>query len=134
MHGPGDALAWDSGWIDGQDVSADYGGAPLVSFARYTWRVEVRGGGSARSWFDTGVLHADEWRAAWIEHDPETQPPFEPPTDDREPAPRAPPTCPRPATSGASSTCAPPPPCGSPSPPAACTSCTSTATAPATAS
>ncbi|MGW3345645.1 family 78 glycoside hydrolase catalytic domain [Nonomuraea rubra] len=85
VHGPGGALAWDSGWIDGQDVSADYGGAPLVSFARYDWRVEVRGGGSARSWFDTGVLHADEWRAAWIGHDPETDPPFEPPTDDREP-------------------------------------------------
>ncbi|MCF6470583.1 alpha-L-rhamnosidase [Nonomuraea sp. MG754425] len=85
VRGPGDVLAWDSGWIDGPDVSAGYGGAPLASFARYTWQVEVRDGGSARSWFDTGVLHADEWRTAWIEHDPETEPPFEPPTDDREP-------------------------------------------------
>ncbi|GAA2205226.1 alpha-L-rhamnosidase [Nonomuraea monospora] len=85
VRGPGDVLAWDSGWIDGQDVSADYGGAPLQSFARYTWRVETRDGGSAQSWFGTGVLHDDEWRAAWIEHDPETEPPFEPPTDHREP-------------------------------------------------
>ncbi|MEV4172894.1 family 78 glycoside hydrolase catalytic domain [Nonomuraea sp. NPDC049709] len=85
VHGPGGLLAWDSGWIYGQGVSADYGGAPLVSFARYTWQVEVRDGESARSWFDTGVLHPDEWAAAWIAHDPETEPPFEPPTDDREP-------------------------------------------------
>ncbi|GAA3534535.1 alpha-L-rhamnosidase [Nonomuraea rosea] len=85
VHGPGGVLAWDSGWIDGQDVSADYGGGPLASFARYTWQVEVRDGESARSWFDTGVLHADDWRAAWIAHDPETEPPFEPPTDGREP-------------------------------------------------
>ncbi|KAB8195988.1 Bacterial alpha-L-rhamnosidase [Nonomuraea phyllanthi] len=81
--------AWDSGWVEGQDVSAgygaDYGGAPLQSLTRYTWQIDVRGGGSATSWFDTGVLHADEWRAAWIGHDPETEPPFEPPTDDREP-------------------------------------------------
>ncbi|WP_326627856.1 glycoside hydrolase family 78 protein [Nonomuraea fuscirosea] len=80
---------WDSGWIDGQDVSADYGGAPLTSFARYAWRVEVRAADgttrAAESWFGTGVLHADEWAAAWIGHDPETEPPFEPPTDDREP-------------------------------------------------
>ncbi|MEQ4719549.1 hypothetical protein [Nonomuraea sp. B19D2] len=91
VHARG-ALVWDSGWVEGQDVSADYGGAPLASFTRYTWRVEVRGGGSAQmrhggaaeSWFDTGVMHQDEWRAAWIGHDPETEPPFEPPTDDRE--------------------------------------------------
>ncbi|MFC5828230.1 alpha-L-rhamnosidase [Nonomuraea insulae] len=81
----GDVLAWDSGWIDGQDVSVDYGGAPLTSFTRYTWQVEVRDGESAQSWFDTGVLHPDEWAAAWIAHDPETEPPFEPPKDDREP-------------------------------------------------
>ncbi|TMR98012.1 alpha-L-rhamnosidase [Nonomuraea basaltis] len=86
VHGPGGVLASDSGWIDGQDVSADYGGGPLASFARYRWQVEVRpGGAAAESWFGTGVLHADEWRAAWIGHDPETEPPFEPPTDDREP-------------------------------------------------
>ncbi|MFI7700356.1 glycoside hydrolase family 78 protein [Nonomuraea sp. NPDC049480] len=85
VHGPGGVLAWDSGWVDGQDVSAGYGGAPLVSFARYRWEVSVRPGGSAESWFDTGVMHADEWRAAWIGHDPETEPPFEPPADDREP-------------------------------------------------
>ncbi|MEV0614270.1 glycoside hydrolase family 78 protein [Nonomuraea sp. NPDC050404] len=85
VHGPGGLLAWDSGWIDGQDVSADYGGAPLASFARYAWQVELRGGESAQSWFDTGVLHADEWRTAWIGHDPESNPPFEPPKDDGEP-------------------------------------------------
>ncbi|WP_433440531.1 family 78 glycoside hydrolase catalytic domain [Nonomuraea sp. CA-141351] len=85
VRGPGGAPAWDSGWIDGQDTHAYYGGAPLVSFARYTWQVELRDGESAQSWFDTGVLHPDEWRAAWIAHDPETEPPFEPPADDREP-------------------------------------------------
>ncbi|MEU8396916.1 family 78 glycoside hydrolase catalytic domain [Nonomuraea sp. NPDC048892] len=87
--GPAGGAAWDSGWIDGQDVSVDYGGAPLTSFARYAWRVEVRAADgttrAAESWFGTGVLHADEWAAAWIGHDPETEPPFEPPTDDREP-------------------------------------------------
>ncbi|WP_222871853.1 glycoside hydrolase family 78 protein [Nonomuraea sp. PA05] len=85
VRGPGDALAWDSGWIDGQAPHADYGGAPLASLTRYTWQVELRDGESARSWFDTGILHPGEWRAAWITHDPETEPPFEPPKDDREP-------------------------------------------------
>ncbi len=66
-------------------MSADYGGAPLASFARCRWKVSVRPGGSAESWFGTGVMHADEWKAAWIGHDPETEPPFEPPADDREP-------------------------------------------------
>ncbi|MET7336550.1 family 78 glycoside hydrolase catalytic domain [Nonomuraea sp. NPDC005650] len=84
VHARG-ALVWDSGWVEGQDVSADYGGAPLASFTRYTWRVETRPGEAAESWFETGVLHRDEWVAAWIGHDPETEPPFEPPTDDREP-------------------------------------------------
>ncbi|MGP3929045.1 family 78 glycoside hydrolase catalytic domain [Nonomuraea sp. KM88] len=85
----GGAPAWDSGWIDGEDTSACYGGAPLASFARYTWQVQVRsadgGTAAAESWFGTGVLHPDEWAAAWIGHDPETLPPFEPPADDREP-------------------------------------------------
>ncbi|MFC4006126.1 family 78 glycoside hydrolase catalytic domain [Nonomuraea purpurea] len=106
VHARGGVLAWDSGWVEGDAVAADYGGAPLTSFGRYTWQVEVRSrgttrsgeatsggtasdeatsGGATRSWFETGVLHADEWRAAWIGHDPETEPPFEPPTDDREP-------------------------------------------------
>lgn len=77
---------WDSGWVDGRDVWADYGGAPLASFARYSWQVSVQpSGASATSWFGTGVLHADEWDAAWIGHDPDTEPPFEPPTDSREP-------------------------------------------------
>ncbi|MFI6740086.1 family 78 glycoside hydrolase catalytic domain [Nonomuraea sp. NPDC050451] len=88
VHARG-ALVWDSGWVEGQDVSADYGGAPLSSFTRYTWQVETRvetgPGGAAESWFETGVMHQDEWVAAWITHDPETEPPFEPPTDDREP-------------------------------------------------
>ncbi|MEV0385883.1 family 78 glycoside hydrolase catalytic domain [Nonomuraea sp. NPDC050643] len=89
VTGPGGVLAWDSGWIEDEDVSADYGGAPLTSFARYAWQVEVRPADgpatAAESWFGTGVLHPDEWRAAWIGHDPETEPPFEPPTDDPEP-------------------------------------------------
>ncbi|SEF83157.1 alpha-L-rhamnosidase [Nonomuraea solani] len=86
VNGPGGVLAWDSGWVESEEVAADYGGAPLTSFTAYTWRVEVGpSNNGAESSFGTGVLHPDEWRAAWIGHDPETEPPFEPPTDDKEP-------------------------------------------------
>jgi alpha-L-rhamnosidase len=68
--------AWDSGWVPARDEQeAEYGGAPLQSSTRYWWRVQVRDvhgndAGTAESWFETGLLHADDWVAVWIGHDP----------------------------------------------------------------
>jgi alpha-L-rhamnosidase len=81
---------WDSGWTENAAVFADYGGRPLACATRYRWQVAVRDAageisGSAQSWFDTGILHSDEWQASWIEHDLESEPAFEPPVDSDEP-------------------------------------------------
>ncbi|HYN97707.1 MAG TPA: alpha-L-rhamnosidase N-terminal domain-containing protein, partial [Pilimelia sp.] len=80
-------LCWDSGEVRGDDsLHIGYPGAPLVSTPRYHWRVDLtdaagRPGGSAQSWFETALLHADEWTAAWIGRDPLAAPPMEPPQD-----------------------------------------------------
>jgi alpha-L-rhamnosidase len=79
------ALAWDSGWKASEKTNGvGYDGAPLQSGTRYEWRVRVRGrdgqdGGSASSWWETAMLHADEWHAQWIERDPRCLPKADPP-------------------------------------------------------
>lgn len=85
LNGAG-RIVWDTGWRDGDANAVDYGGVPLQSFTRYDWQVSVRDvDGSitetAESWFEMALLHG-EWDAAWIAHDPLTEPPMEPPQDD----------------------------------------------------
>jgi hypothetical protein len=38
--------------------------------------------GRAESWFETGLLHADDWVAGWIGRDPTTFAEVDPPQDD----------------------------------------------------
>ena len=80
---------WDSGWRPEATTSVDHGGAPLTSLTDYTWHVQVRDVAgaetSASATFATGIFHPDEWQARWIEHDYDTEPPFEPPVDRVEP-------------------------------------------------
>ncbi|WP_344208434.1 glycoside hydrolase family 78 protein [Kribbella sancticallisti] len=80
---------WDSGWRPGDPTSVDHGGAPLTSLTDYAWHVEVRDVAgaetSASARFATGIFHPEEWQARWIEHDYDTEPPFEPPVDRVEP-------------------------------------------------
>ncbi|WP_432879037.1 family 78 glycoside hydrolase catalytic domain [Kribbella sp. CA-245084] len=80
---------WDSGWRSGRETYVDHGGAPLTSQTDYVWRLDVRdaagGVSTAEAGFATGLFHADEWEAHWIEHDYETDPYFEPPVDRVEP-------------------------------------------------
>ena len=79
---------WDSGRVDSSDtLHIEYDGPPLQSSTRYHWRVTVwdeagRPGGSADSWFETALLHADDWVAAWIGRDPTTFAELDPPQDD----------------------------------------------------
>ena len=81
-------LVWDTGRLPGQDgVLIPYDGPPLQSSTRYHWRVTVwdgeeRQAGRADSWFETGLLHADDWQAVWIARDPASAPVMEPPRDD----------------------------------------------------
>jgi alpha-L-rhamnosidase len=71
----GEHLLWDTGRVGcGGEVGVEYDGAPLRSATRYVWRVTVwdREGAtslSETSWFETGLLHVDDWRASWIAHD-----------------------------------------------------------------
>jgi len=64
---------WDSGWVDGdQCLLVPYAGPPLSSSQRVEWQVQVRTelGESPVSepcWFETGLLWAEDWQAAWIE-------------------------------------------------------------------
>ncbi|MBG0830075.1 family 78 glycoside hydrolase catalytic domain [Planomonospora sp. ID67723] len=64
---------WDTGWVDSdQSVLVPYTGPGLGSSQRVTWHVRVRTDlGESRpsdpAWFETGLLTAEDWRAAWIE-------------------------------------------------------------------
>lgn len=83
-----DRLRWDTGRRDSPDtLLVGYDGAPLRPATRYHWRVAVWDAGGeesarAESWFETGLLHTGEWRAAWIGRDPVTEPVTDPPRDD----------------------------------------------------
>ncbi|MFB4295776.1 family 78 glycoside hydrolase catalytic domain [Actinomadura sp. NTSP31] len=78
-------LLWDTGRVTGTDtLLIPYDGPPLQSSTRYHWRVTVwdvdgAEGGTAASWFETGLLHPDEWKAAWIARDQDAAPPQDPP-------------------------------------------------------
>src|SRR5215218_3163608 len=64
--------AWSSGWVESDDsVLVPYDGPPIASCTRVEWRVQVRtdagaSGWSAWSWWETGLLRADDWSAQWI--------------------------------------------------------------------
>ena len=64
---------WDSGWVDSDEcLLVRYAGPPLESAQRVEWQVQVRtelgeSPVSAPSWFETGLLWAEDWQTAWIE-------------------------------------------------------------------
>ena len=86
-----DRLLWDSGRREaGDGLLVPWDGPVLRSATRYHWRVELwdeRGdrAGVGESWFETGLLHHDDWTAAWIGRDPHALPPFDPPTGQEPP-------------------------------------------------
>ncbi|MGC8628520.1 MAG: alpha-L-rhamnosidase, partial [Acidimicrobiales bacterium] len=69
--GPG-RVVWDTSWQEGATVHGlVYAGEPLQSAMKYEWSVQVRDqrgqeGRAVGSWFETGLLLADDWQAAWI--------------------------------------------------------------------
>jgi alpha-L-rhamnosidase len=81
-------LVWDSGRIAPRELPGiEFGGVPLTSSTRYHWRVRVWDGdgveaGAATSWFETGLLHDEDWQAEWVGHDPLHEQPHDPPVDD----------------------------------------------------
>ncbi|CAA9537326.1 MAG: GH78 / CBM67, partial [uncultured Segetibacter sp.] len=67
---------WQSGKVTSpQSLHIDYNGTPIKSFSRYYWVVKVynlKGEGSAWSepaWFETAMLHQNDWQAQWIGDD-----------------------------------------------------------------
>ncbi|HTV10433.1 MAG TPA: family 78 glycoside hydrolase catalytic domain [Acidimicrobiales bacterium] len=64
--------AWDSGWVEaGAPYGALYGGKELSSSTPYEWSVQVRDqhgaeSRAANSWFETGLLHPEDWQARWV--------------------------------------------------------------------
>ena len=71
--GAAKADVWDSGRIEsGESLNVGYGGPALKASARYFWRVTVWGAdgkayaASAASWWETGLLKQEAWRAGWI--------------------------------------------------------------------
>jgi alpha-L-rhamnosidase len=81
-------LLWDSGRRDSDEtLLIEWDGPALQSATRYHWRVETwdetgEPAGHAQSWFETGLLHRDDWKAAWMGRDRVTLPPVDPPTDE----------------------------------------------------
>ncbi|MEV6373277.1 alpha-L-rhamnosidase [Micromonospora musae] len=88
-----DRLLWDTGRREADDgLLVPWDGPVLRSATRYHWRVEVwhetgAAAGTAQSWFETGLLHRDEWSAVWIGRDPALLPPVDPPGEDELPSP-----------------------------------------------
>jgi alpha-L-rhamnosidase len=97
LHNP-DRLLWDSGKREsGEGLLVPWDGPVLRSATRYHWRVEVwdetgTPAGIARSWFETGLLHREDWTAVWVGRDPHALPPVDPPGDGDRP-PGSPPLC-----------------------------------------
>jgi hypothetical protein len=81
-------LLWDTGRREsGGGSLMPWDGPALQSGTRYHWRVETwhetgAHAGAAQSWFETGLLHPDEWTAVWIGRDAVALPPEDPPTDE----------------------------------------------------
>lgn len=64
---------WTTGKVaSSENINIVYGGAPLKPFTRYYWSVRTydkdgnASAWSAPSWFETAMLNADDWHAAWI--------------------------------------------------------------------
>lgn len=64
---------WSSGKVDSADqLNVTYNGPALDSQTRYTWQVKVWDGDgeasdwSDETWFETGILVAEEWEGDWI--------------------------------------------------------------------
>ena len=67
---------WDSGKVaSSASVNVPYGGPELVASRRYYWRVRVwdKDGksypASAASWWETGLMGQQNWKAKWIGYD-----------------------------------------------------------------
>ena len=70
------ADVWDSGQVDSdQSVNVPYGGPAVESRRRYYWQVRVWDSQglpspySAATWWETGLLSPQDWRAKWIARD-----------------------------------------------------------------
>jgi alpha-L-rhamnosidase len=70
-HGKGDV--WSSGRVETwQSLNVRYAGPALKASTRYWWSVKVWGADSkpypesAASWFETGLMSQDAWKAQWI--------------------------------------------------------------------
>ncbi|GLW11933.1 alpha-L-rhamnosidase [Microtetraspora sp. NBRC 13810] len=81
------AEVYDSGVVASADtLNVVPAGLAVEPATRYRWTVTVwdadgMEGGTASSWFETGLLGAAGWAgASWIEHDPVTDPVADPPT------------------------------------------------------
>ena len=64
---------WSSGKVESdRQVDVAYAGPDLASQTRYHWQVKVwdgegdESGWSSPSWFETGILTAEEWKGDWI--------------------------------------------------------------------
>ncbi|MEV5691617.1 alpha-L-rhamnosidase [Micromonospora globbae] len=88
-----DRLVWDTGRrSSGDGLLVPWDGPALRSATRYHWRVRVwdetgAQAGAAQSWFETGLLHRDDWTAVWIGRDPALLPHVDPPADEDLPSP-----------------------------------------------
>ncbi len=68
----GDRAVWETGVVESRESSLiDYAGERLSSNTAYTWRVRSRSGESWTDWaestFETALMDAADWVAAWVE-------------------------------------------------------------------
>ena len=68
----GDRVVWRSGIVESRESSLlEYAGERLASNTAYAWRVRTRAGDAWTPWaastFETALLDAADWVAAWVE-------------------------------------------------------------------
>src|SRR5271170_2053776 len=69
---PGKADVWDSGQVNSSEsLDVHYAGKTIKPQQHYVWKVivwdsEKNQTRSEPSWFETGLMSASDWKAAWI--------------------------------------------------------------------
>lgn len=66
---------WDSGLVEsGASTGVRYAGAPFVTSADYVWTLQIEEEAGTKTensaTFATGIVHRDEWQAAWLGRNP----------------------------------------------------------------
>ena len=88
LPGTPESSIWNSGWVESSEPLGVAVEASLSSATRSRWNLELKDVHgveftAGESWFETGLLSADEFLGQWIGRNPRFDREFDPPQDDQ---------------------------------------------------